>query len=450
MLDPEEPPSSLCDPKDSASCVDFCSRLAPDCATPWFRGTTCLLPSEEAFRREIFRRDTADRPEAVLQGRVSDDANRRIEGAKVRVWFQGAAVADEISGKDGAFRVRLRSATVPYALRISHPGHATDIAELRLDRTVPLVRSFRLGPESTLRGRVVDGAGIPVPRVEVRALRGSEDLIEVSAALPGEDGQFPISGLESRRNVLAVSRFGWLPASVRSVVAAWAVAPVGQGARAAAVVRRPCLVAMGKGGRIRHRHRHAGRTGVAREMRGDRRFVRRPIAELRGDGVDPDEGGECLLEVGAVDLHEEWWLPKGISFPEITAATHAPLQRFQILHEVGFLLGGESERRFRIVELDDGVERRRDPVVEVGRVLPHPAQRRRAIHLRRAPRRIARRIPSLWLAHDLGFRCQPAVCIVEGRAAVSLGGRLSTGDHTAAAHARCRYEGPYCRLVRRR
>lgn len=222
MLDPEEPPSSLCDPKDSASCVDFCSRLAPDCATPWFRGTTCLLPSEEDFRREIFRRDTADRPEAVLQGRVSDDANRRIEGAKVRVWFQGAAVADEVSGKDGAFRVRLRSATVPYALRISHPGHATEIAEVRLERTVPLVRSFRLGPESTLRGRVVDGTGIPVPRVDVRALRGPEDLIEVSAALTGEDGQFQISGLESRRYILAVSRFGWLPASVRAVVSAGA------------------------------------------------------------------------------------------------------------------------------------------------------------------------------------------------------------------------------------
>src|SRR6185503_5842677 len=38
MLEPEEPPSSLCDPKDPGNCVDFCSLLAPECATSWFRG----------------------------------------------------------------------------------------------------------------------------------------------------------------------------------------------------------------------------------------------------------------------------------------------------------------------------------------------------------------------------------------------------------------------------
>ena len=220
MLDPEEPPSSLCDSKDSGNCVDFCSRLAPECATPWFVGPSCLLASEEDFRREIFRRDTADRPEVVLQGRVSDEGGRRIEGAKIRVWFQGTAVADEVSAKDGGFRVRLRSANLPYTVRVIHPTHATEIAEVRLDRLLPATRFFRLGPESTLRGKVVDLNGIPVPRVDVRALRTPEDLIEMSAALTGDDGQFLISGLESRRYILATSRFGWLPASVRTVVAA--------------------------------------------------------------------------------------------------------------------------------------------------------------------------------------------------------------------------------------
>src|SRR3954451_5654678 len=38
LLDPDEAPSALCDPKDPANCVEFCSRLAPDCATPWFKG----------------------------------------------------------------------------------------------------------------------------------------------------------------------------------------------------------------------------------------------------------------------------------------------------------------------------------------------------------------------------------------------------------------------------
>jgi hypothetical protein len=219
MLDPEEPPSSLCDPKDPGNCVDFCSRLAPECAAPWFHGASCLLGSEEEFRREIFRRDTADRPEVVLQGKVTDDSGRRVEGAKLRVWFQGTAIADEVSGKDGAFRIRLRSATVPYTIRISHAGQATEMIEMRLDRPPTMMRSFRLAPETTQRGRVVDVSGAPVPGVEVRALRGPEDAIEVAAAQTGDDGQFSIAGLESRRYVFVASRFGWLPGSVRAAVA---------------------------------------------------------------------------------------------------------------------------------------------------------------------------------------------------------------------------------------
>jgi hypothetical protein len=222
MLDPEEPPSSLCDPKDPADCVDFCSRLAPDCATPWFRGTSCLLGSEEDFRREIFHRDTADRPEIVLQGRVTDEAGHRIEGAKIRVWFQGTAIADEVTGKDGGFRARLRSATLSYTLRISRAGLATEIAEVRLDKPSAVLRAFRLGAEFVQRGRVVDLAGGPVPRVEVRALRAAEDVIEVSSAQTGDDGQFVVSGLDGRRYVFVASRFGWLPGSVRGTVSAGA------------------------------------------------------------------------------------------------------------------------------------------------------------------------------------------------------------------------------------
>ena len=218
MLDPEEPPSSLCNPKDPATCLDFCSRLAPECATPWFKGPSCLLHSEEDFRREIFYRDTADRPEVFLQGRVTDDGGRRIEGARIVVWFQGTAIANEVSGKDGGFRVRLRSAPLPYTLRISHAGLATEIAEVRLDKPPSLLRSFRLGAETVQRGRVIDLAGAPVARVEIRALRSQEDAVEVSATQSGDDGQFVINGLESRRYVLGASRFGWLPGSVRATV----------------------------------------------------------------------------------------------------------------------------------------------------------------------------------------------------------------------------------------
>ncbi len=85
------------------------------------RGTVCLLPNEQEFRREVFRRDTADRPEAVVQGRVTDDAGKRIEAAKLRVWFQGTAILDETSAKDGS----LSPAAAGRALDATRCGSAT-------------------------------------------------------------------------------------------------------------------------------------------------------------------------------------------------------------------------------------------------------------------------------------------------------------------------------------
>ena len=217
LLDPDEVPSTLCDPKDPANCVEFCSRLAPDCATPWFKGSGCTVASEEELRRQIFRRDMSDRPEIVLQGRVTDDAGRRIEGAKIRAWFQGTAIADELTGKDGGFRLRLPAAAVSYMVRITHPGHATEIAEVRLDRTPTVQRAFRLGPELTQKGRVVDAAGAPVAGADVRALRSPEEIPEVASALTGDDGQFVLTGLEAKKYFLVASRFGWLSGSARSL-----------------------------------------------------------------------------------------------------------------------------------------------------------------------------------------------------------------------------------------
>ena len=230
LLEPDEPPSSLCDPKDPASCVEFCSRLAPDCATPWYHGTSCILTSEEELRREIFRRDTSDRPEVALQGRVTDDAGRRVEGAKIRVWFQGTAIADEATGKDGSFRLRLPSAPVPYTLRISHAGLATEIADVRLaetriERSPTVTRSFRLAPEVIQKGRVIDGAGAPVRGADVRALRGPDDVVEVASAVTTDDGQFVLMGLESRKYTLVASKFGWLPGTARTTGVAGAPRP---------------------------------------------------------------------------------------------------------------------------------------------------------------------------------------------------------------------------------
>ena len=222
LLEPDEAPSSLCDAKDPANCVEFCSRLAPECATPWFKGTRCILASEEEFRREIFRRDSSDRPEVSLQGRVTDDAARRIEGAKIRVWFQGTAIADEVTAKDGGFRLRLPAAATPYTLRISHAGHATELADVRLDKPPVVSRAFRMGPELTLKGRVVDASGAAVRGADVRALRGPDDVAEVAATQTGEDGQFVLAGLEAKKYLLVASRFGWLPGTSKTSVVAGA------------------------------------------------------------------------------------------------------------------------------------------------------------------------------------------------------------------------------------
>lgn len=219
LLEPDEPPSSLCDPKDSGNCVDFCSRLAPECATPWRRGPSCLLRSEEEFRREIFRRDTADRPELVFQGRVTDEAGRRLEGASVRVWYQGTAIDDELSGKDGGFRARLRSTVNPYTIRVSHAGRATEMGEVKLDKATSALRLYHLAPEIVLKGRVTDSSGAPVARVDLRALRSAEDSMEVSATRTGEDGQFALTGLDSRKYVVMASKFGWIPSATRVSVA---------------------------------------------------------------------------------------------------------------------------------------------------------------------------------------------------------------------------------------
>ena len=216
FVEPDALPPSICDPKDPGNCVDFCSRLAPDCALPWRTGQSCLLATEEDFRRELFRRDTADRPEAVLQGKITDDTGKRVEGAKIRVWFQGTPILDETSGKDGSYRLRLRAGPWIYAIRLSHPGLAAEIAEFKpTEKQIIVNRSFHLGPEVVSRGKVTDGKGNPIGGVSIHALRGPDEQIETAEAQSGEDGSFVINGLDTRRYYLRASKLGWLPATVK-------------------------------------------------------------------------------------------------------------------------------------------------------------------------------------------------------------------------------------------
>jgi hypothetical protein len=220
LVDPDAPPASLCNPKDPAECVDFCSRLTPECAVPWHAVPSCLLPSETEFRREIFRRDTADRPEALVQGRITDEAGRRVDGAKIGVWFQGTAILDETSAKDGSYHLRLRAGPWSYSVRVGHPGLATDVADLRIDRPGAVIRNFRLAPENTIKGRVVGNKGEPIRAVAVSAVRNPDDPIASGEAQTGEDGTFAVGGLDARRYYLRASKFGWLPETLKWPVTA--------------------------------------------------------------------------------------------------------------------------------------------------------------------------------------------------------------------------------------
>jgi hypothetical protein len=219
-----------CDPKDPEECVEFCSSLTPPCALPWTPGEHCVLDSEMAFRRAVFNRDTADRPELILPGRVTDEAGHRLEGVHIDIWVvqgtQYTPLGDEVSAKDGTFKLHLRNGPWTYALRLRRPGLASEIVDrlgpekLAAAGTLP-TRTFRLAPEAVARGRVVDAeTGAPVEDALLQAVRSPEDAIDVSETRSGADGAFVLGGLEARRYSLRVSKLGWQAATNKNAFTA--------------------------------------------------------------------------------------------------------------------------------------------------------------------------------------------------------------------------------------
>jgi hypothetical protein len=231
FLDADQSRPMLCDPKDEDDCVEFCTSLSAECALPWSSKPRCVFSSELEFQRAVFSRDTADRPEVTMTGRLVDENGRRIEGARVDVWVsrgtQQTALAQEVSGKDGSFRLRLRSGPWNYSLRMSRAGMATNIVDrLPADRLSSTTaggqpRVFRMTPEVAVKGRIVDNSPspLPVPEAEVTAVRTLEDSIETGTAHSGDDGSFVLGGLEGRRYFLRVNKFGWRPVVVKGVQA---------------------------------------------------------------------------------------------------------------------------------------------------------------------------------------------------------------------------------------
>ncbi len=220
----------VCDPKDTEECVEFCSTLAPSCALPWTPEPHCVLDSDLAFHRAVFNRDTADRPEVILSGRVTDEAGHRLEGVHVDIWVargtQFTPLGDEVSAKDGTFKLHLRNGPWTYALRLRRPGLASEIVDrlapdkLGATGTAP-TRTFRMGPESVARGRVVDAeTGAPVADALLQAVRSPEEALEVSETRSAADGTFALGGLEARRYSLRVSKFGRKSVTTKNALSA--------------------------------------------------------------------------------------------------------------------------------------------------------------------------------------------------------------------------------------
>jgi hypothetical protein len=222
-LEPDQSRPLLCDPADDESCVEFCSTATPDCALPWHKAPGCVLPSDTEFRRALFTLRTADRPEWFLQGRVVDEQGKRIEGASIRVWLSWGAwpgivpLVDDVSGKDGGFRIPLRSGPWSYSVRVIHPDHATAVLDRlpadKLDRTPGgMGRTIRMYAGQVIRGKVVDlASGLPVAGALISAVRSPGDAITIGETTSSDDGSFALGGLEVRRYLLNVSRFGWRP-----------------------------------------------------------------------------------------------------------------------------------------------------------------------------------------------------------------------------------------------
>jgi hypothetical protein len=231
FLDAEQTRPTLCDPKDPEDCFEFCSVLTADCAMPWWQGAGCVEDTELEFDRARFNLATANLAETMVVGRVVDETGKRIEGAKIRVWLARGPVLtpllEEKAGKDGVFRLRLKTGPWTYALRFSFPGLASEVVERfspdRPERpsTAAAPRVFRMGPEHLIRGRVVDKVdGNPVVGASVAAVRSADDALDLAEARTAEDGGFVLGGLEAKRYFLRVSKFGWRPLTTKAPIAA--------------------------------------------------------------------------------------------------------------------------------------------------------------------------------------------------------------------------------------
>ncbi len=113
----------------------------------------------------------------TVSGRVTDEAGKPIAGALVRTKFLND-IREAKSGDDGVYRL---AGCEPRAARIvvSAKGRATDLKELTIEPEMGPV-DFQMKPGGTVRIRVLDENGNPVPKARIffQRWRGQFDYFE--------------------------------------------------------------------------------------------------------------------------------------------------------------------------------------------------------------------------------------------------------------------------------
>jgi beta-lactamase regulating signal transducer with metallopeptidase domain len=100
----------------------------------------------------------------TVTGKVTDEAGNPIVGALLRTKFHNDIRAAK-TGPDGTYRMTGCEAQ-PVRLVISAPGKATDMKELNIDPGMGPV-DFQMKPGGTVRVRVLDQQGNPVPKARI-------------------------------------------------------------------------------------------------------------------------------------------------------------------------------------------------------------------------------------------------------------------------------------------
>ena len=159
-----------------------------------------------------------------IRGKVVDEGNHPVAGAKVGIFEAGLEIAGATTGPHGGFEIGVGGTAQQCRVRASKTGFITIEKDLGLNPSAEVVLTLRPDPGDSkddtkarsairLSGRVLDPRGQPIPGAKIRILDGQT---EVGGVTSGEDGGFEFSSQAEGAHhkwKLIVSKQGFLPLS---------------------------------------------------------------------------------------------------------------------------------------------------------------------------------------------------------------------------------------------